>query len=300
MRRKTIRSPILLRRNIWRLALTALFILSCRTLSGSLPGIGQLYGSGNIVTENRSVDDFDRLSIRGTGIVHLSQGAQPSLSISADDNLIQYISTTVQGRTLVFDLTDDGRSQNLDPSRPFEFDLVVVNIEGIQISGSADVRGTSLATGVLDLAIDGSGDIRFETLTTSNLDLSIDGSGDVQIKSGATGDLSIRIGGSGDIEMADLTADLIEVDIFGSGNLELSGVAADQQIRIVGSGDYRAKELACERVEVRISGSGTATVWALEKLDVSIPGSGDVRYYGAPLISQAITGSGDLRSMGEP
>ncbi len=287
-------------RLMWSLTFLAVFALSCRTVGIGIPGIDERKGSGVIITESRPVGDFERLSIRGTGIINLSQGTAPSLSVTTDDNLMQYILTEVQGNTLVFDITDEGRSENLGPSEPIEFDLVVVKLDEIRIAGSADLRGTSLTTGVLDLAIDGSGNISFDNLRTENLEFSIDGSGNIQVDTGTTGDFAIRVGGSGDIDMADLTADRVEVDIFGSGNIELAGKATTQKIAIIGSGDYRAKDLAGVSIEVRIAGSGTATVWASDLLDIQIPGSGDVRYYGDPQVTQSITGSGDIRSMGTP
>ena len=76
---------------LWGLVLAGIFILSCRAVSVGLPGVGEINGSGTILTENRSVGDFERLSIRGTGIIHLTQGARPALTVTADDNLLQYI-----------------------------------------------------------------------------------------------------------------------------------------------------------------------------------------------------------------
>ncbi len=65
--------------------LAILFLGACRYRSGS----------GNIITEKRTVGSFRSLSVSGGFEVELRQGATEELTIEADDNLIKYIETDV-------------------------------------------------------------------------------------------------------------------------------------------------------------------------------------------------------------
>lgn len=59
-----------------------------------------IHGSGNMKTETRKVSDFDRISIEGVYKVTLKQDSSQTLVITADDNLLKYIRTTVSGGKL--------------------------------------------------------------------------------------------------------------------------------------------------------------------------------------------------------
>jgi len=56
-----------------------------------------IHGSGNIIDENRDVNNFYGLSILGSGRVIMEQGTEESLRIEADDNLLPYLETEVNG-----------------------------------------------------------------------------------------------------------------------------------------------------------------------------------------------------------
>ena len=224
----------------------------------SFLGYADVRGSGNVVTETRRVIDFDRVSLAGSGRVIITQGDDESLTVEADDNLMQYIKAEVEGRTLVLGFTDTPRFGTFRPSRTTEFNVTLKALSGLTVFGSGDIE-----TGRLQ-----------------------------------TKDLEIKISGSGDIEIESLKAEQLEVLLSGSGNVDLMGNVAEQSVQITGSGKYRAGDLESQRAEVQALGSGGAVVWATDTLDVRITGSGDVEYYGHPRVTQHVTGSGDVRDRG--
>ncbi|WP_428329245.1 head GIN domain-containing protein [Mucilaginibacter sp.] len=57
-------------------------------------------GSGNQATETRKVADFKRLEVSDSFKVIIKQDSSSTLSITADDNLIKYIRTSVSGDKL--------------------------------------------------------------------------------------------------------------------------------------------------------------------------------------------------------
>jgi len=57
-------------------------------------------GSGNIISETRSTGNFDGISVGGGFDVEVKIGNTTSVVVEADDNIIQYIETTVSGNIL--------------------------------------------------------------------------------------------------------------------------------------------------------------------------------------------------------
>ena len=70
-------------------------------------------GSGNIITEERYVSGFDRLTLSGFGEVSVEQGATESLTVCTDDNIMPYVQTEVKNNTLILDFDDKGRNRRL-------------------------------------------------------------------------------------------------------------------------------------------------------------------------------------------
>ena len=80
------------------LIVVALFTLSI----ASACGVGRtLRGSGDIITENREVSGFDRVSLSGFGEVTIEVGEKESLTVTTDDNIMPYVHTEVKNNTLI-------------------------------------------------------------------------------------------------------------------------------------------------------------------------------------------------------
>jgi hypothetical protein len=233
------------RRTLLSLVAMVLLLSACRVVRGS----------GDVETETRVVGDFDQVSLNGQGKLILSQGERESLEIEAEDNIIAVIETEVRGDTLHIGVKE---STTIRPTEPVKFYLTMVEIAGLEVSGS--------------------GGIAADIIVTDRLTLEVNGSGDVNVDS--------------------LSAESLSVDISGSGDVDVAGQATSQLIKISGSGKHRAADLESETVDVEVNGAGETTVWASKSLSAEISGSGTVNYYGSPTVSQTISGSGDLSSLG--
>ena len=72
----------------------------------TLASCNNITGSGNLITQTRSVGNFDAISVGGGFEVEVKTGTVASVVVEADDNVIKYIETTVSGNTLKI-RTDD-------------------------------------------------------------------------------------------------------------------------------------------------------------------------------------------------
>jgi len=215
-------------------------------------------GSGKVVTEERAVSGFDRVSLTGAGDVIVTQGEREALTVETDDNLMPYLKTEVKNGTLTLGFTEEGRRVNLRPSKGIKFHLQVKELSGLELLGAGDLKAASLDAD------------RLEILLT----------------------------GAGNVEVAALKAKVLVVHLNGAGNVELTGRVAEQDIALNGAGDYAAGELESQVVNVRLNGAGNATVWASDTLDARIPGVGQVRYYGDPQVTKSVSLTGRLVSLG--
>ncbi|MEZ4984323.1 MAG: head GIN domain-containing protein [Saprospiraceae bacterium] len=178
-------------------------------------------------------------------------GNQQSVSITAQQNIIDLIETTVDGGVWKIKT-----AKNIYAHAPIRLNITVPYLDFVGLSGSGGIfsDGTFRHTGAVKLAISGSGDIRFNT-TATEISGAVSGSGDIEL-GGTCEQLSLRISGSGDIHTLALKAE--EVDVH-----------------ISGSGDIRTQ--ASESLEVAISGSGDVYYQGSPKVHSRISGSGDLR-----------------------
>ena len=274
------------------------FALSACTING-VPNFGSnrnINGSGTVVTEERDVADFTSVDMQSIGDLTIVQGNEESLTISADENLMRYITTRVVNGTL-----EIGMEPNIsvNPSRTIQYQLVMKNVEGIELSGFGNIDSEELSGKDLEVKLAGSGDINIGIIDGETLLVRIAGFGNFESQSIKAQEATIEIGGSGDITVDELEADDLAVKISGFGNAEIAGKVLRQDVQIVGSGDYEAADLESEEAVVKITGFGNPTIWVKETLDATITGSGNLDYYGSPRVTQTITGFGKVNSLGE-
>jgi len=219
-----------------------------------LVGTGVI-GSGKLATEQRPVGSFQAVTLNGSMKVVLRQSGKEAVEVTADDNLVSLVETTVVDRGGVPTLEIGTK-----PGASFSTrSRMVVNVD--------------LAT-LKSLTLVGSGDIVADTLKAGDLQVQIDGSGDVQLRRLDAGKLAVSLSGSGDVVATGRTAKL--------------------DVSIAGSGDVTMRELESDDVRVSIAGSGDARVNARKTLSVSIAGSGDVDYTGDAAVKASVAGSGSV------
>jgi len=146
-------------------------------------------GSGDLATETRQVGDFDSIEASDAVNVELTveSGAETSVSVTYDDNLIDQIVTDVRGSTL--EISIEGSVSTIGGGR---FVAVTVgSLETIAVSGAVDVRGR----GQLDsyeLVASGASDVDFGDLDATDVTIEVSGASDVTLHASesVTGEVS--------------------------------------------------------------------------------------------------------------
>jgi hypothetical protein len=219
-------------------------------------GLLPVPGSRNIITETRSVSGFDHVSISGGGSMDIIQDGSESLTIETDDNVMQYVTSEVRGKTLELGL-DFGSLRSIMPSK-LHFTLHVKDLGGINTSGSWDVTSAALKTTSMDIVTSGSGNVHIDSLIVDSLNITVSGSGNVNL-TGKAKQQSITISGSGKYVAGDLQSNESQVGISGSGNVTV---------------------WATDKLTARVSGSGDVKYYGAPVVSFNESGSGNIQSLG--------------------
>jgi hypothetical protein len=272
-------------------------------------------GSGESVDKSYTISDFQGIDVSGGFDVVLVQGNSEAVTLTAQENLFEYITVKVeQGILKIY------TENNIMSTRPMKARISFKSIANLRVSGGGDVTAeTPINVPEFDLDISGGGDVR-SVVNTNQLqgrisgggDVKIDGSiknynfdlsggGDINSEIGASevscrisggGDLTLKnnekaslvtidIGGGGDMDIT-VNAEKIRCSVSGGGNATLKGQAGESEITVNGGGDVNAGNLATSITTFHASGGSDIYVNASDELTGQISGGGDIYYSGTP------------------
>lgn len=182
--------------------------------SGNLTPVN---GSGNIVTETRNVSGFDGVTVTGAGNILIDQSGAESLTITTDDNLLQYITTEIRDGKLVI----TGKPGVLyDKVKELTFKVGAKNLNSLQVDGAANVEGKNIATENLSVKLNGAGAITLSGKATAQ-DVALDGVGTYNGAELASQRAKVTQNGAGSAVVR--VSDSLEAIISGLGSIEYIG-----------------------------------------------------------------------------
>jgi len=228
------------------------FLSSCFNFRGLI-----IKGSGEIISKEFNVSDFNSLNFSGVGKLEIMQGKEEQLLVEGEDNIIDRLDIKVKSERLYIGMKKGFGYTSLLPTRDIIFKLTVKEIKDINLSGAGSITG--------------SGNIDIETLDINSIGL---------------GNLDLKI-----------TGNSVKAMISGAGKIDLDGEVKTQEIHISGLGSYNAENMPSNDCEILISGAGNAKVNVVQSLDIDISGLGSVEYKGSPSIRQSISGGGNIKSI---
>jgi hypothetical protein len=222
--------------------LIALFVIvSCNV-------IGEI-GSGNLIKQDRKVSSFNGIEVSGAFNVMLTQGTTNSVTVEADDNLMDLIKTEVRGNILVID-----NKKPISGSKSLKVYITFTELKSIDLSGAVEVSSQNKLT-LADLSISGSGSSDCK-LDMDVQKLGIDCSGGSKLKlSGSAKDVNLDASGAVDLLAFDFPAENYKVEISGAGKAEIN-VSKELNVEISGAGNVRYKGNPTKNIQ-DISGAGS-------------------------------------------
>ena len=178
-------------------------------------GLRTIKGSGDVITESREVSGFDGVSHTGIGRVIITQGDKESLTIEADDNLLEHITSEVKNGTLELGFTDNVR---IDSASPITFNVGVKDLKELDSTGTGSIEIGELSADNLSISTSGTGSISIGTLTATDLVANAEGTGNIKLAGNVETQEIMRVG-TGDYDGSDLESKTAKVEAVGTGSV---------------------------------------------------------------------------------
>ncbi len=205
-------------------------------------------GEGEIKTEKRSLESFNKIDFRGKGQVALITGDKYAVRVETHENLLPLIETNVENGRLKITFAKRLRSKN-----KIRFYITAPEYNEIYVSGGVEIKSAGrLVSEELELDFSGASEGILE-LETSKLETSISGAGEMTF-SGSADYHKITISGAGKIKALDLKTEITQLKISGAGDAEIHATE-ELKVKISGAGDVVYK--GDPEIEKRISGAGS-------------------------------------------
>lgn len=193
-----------------------------------------LRGSGDTITETRTIGSFTDVELSGSGDMEVIPSNERRVEITGYRNLVSEYETEVKGGTLKCGFDNDVMNVRNNNIR---VRLYTPDLGGVTLNGSGEISVLSNGDlGLVDATINGSGEITVSQPEAANRDFEINGSGKIFARDAAGKSVRTEINGSGEIETT--AYDNLDVRISGSGKVLYWG---DPRIttNIDGSGEVK-------------------------------------------------------------
>jgi hypothetical protein len=215
---------VLLNAILFTTAISLTVLSSCR--------FGCMKGSGHQITQNNKVSNFTKIDISGGFKVNLKQDSSLGVSITADDNLMKYIRTSVDGERLHI-----YTKRNLCGSGELVINIGVKSLESIKSSGAIDLNSDGkLVTKDLFLELNGASKVNMD-LDAANVTTEGSGSAEINLKGQATSH-KISLSGSGKIFALDFVVGSYDIETTGASHCEIN-VLHDLNVNTTGASDIQ-------------------------------------------------------------
>ncbi|RFZ85498.1 DUF2807 domain-containing protein [Mucilaginibacter terrenus] len=187
-------------------------------------------GSGVSATEKRTVVDFEKIDISGGFNVHIRQDSSSAVTITADDNLLKYIKTSVEGGKLrIYSTRNFFGGSNVSVSVGFK------HLRALEASGGVEVVGDGhINTGDFDLDLSGSTNVKLD-ITAARVHTEGSGSTEISLKGQATSH-DIDMSGSGTVDALDFVVGKYNIETSGASHCRIN-VLTDLSVHTSGSSE---------------------------------------------------------------
>lgn len=142
-------------------------LLACAALIGALMGgcttlgvpgdFDGVRGEGPIVDEVREVETFTAIEAGGGIHLEVTVGAADTVRLSAQENILEILTTDVDGGTLVIGSTD-----SYSTSRQITATVTMSSLDRLELSGGAVANVRAVDAEALDLTVSGGAELTVE------------------------------------------------------------------------------------------------------------------------------------------
>lgn len=232
------------------LCLVTLFAYGCR-----FERQPTLKGSGTIAQQTRTLSDFTKVTLWGTGDVQVTQGQEESLEITCDDNFMDVIESRIEGDTLYL----GPKRVTLKATQTIKYNLKLKELKALQCSGAISIQAASLTCSDLHVTANGVCSLAIESLQADCVTTTANGASKVTIASGEAREQIITLNGAGQYQTPNLDTKDLTITINGTGQATL---------------------WATQTLKASLHGAGNISYYGSPRVSQSVAGVGRIKSLG--------------------
>lgn len=249
-------------------------LTSCICIPGGFTTIGprlEVTGSPNMATWEYELSDFTSINVSSAFTVDISQSDSYRVSITANENLLDYLDVRQVGKTLYLGLK---RASYTNIRYESTITLPELLRLGLSSASKGSVSGFS---------------------SSSALEFNVSGASSLTIAAVTAGGTECNISGASRVNGAMETGDC-DFDLSGASTIELDGSGSDTGIYASGASKVELADFPINNAEVSLSGASEAILNLSGRLDANLLGYSHIKYLGEPTLGSIRTSGGSTVS----
>jgi hypothetical protein len=179
--------------------------------------------------------EFHSIELAGGLDVEITVGPTASVAISGDPDVVDKVTTVVNGSTLVIDTK---ARWHLHTRNPLVAHVTVPELRSVTLNGSGRMTVSGVASPSFAIDLAGSGSLTVAG-STGSLRATLDGSGSVEATRLTVKDAAIALGGSGNVSLS--ASQSVDAKLTGHGNIRVLGHPARVERSVSGSGNIQVE-----------------------------------------------------------
>ena len=239
----------------------------------STGGLGQVPGSGKLVTKTYDYSGFTRVVVDSGFAARVGRGAACAVSVTVDDNLVKdHLRVELKGDTLHIGLAPLWRYQDVT----LRATVTLPHLSGLEVSGASTVDG--VATG-------------------DDLELVVSGASRVTLKGG--GSAALELSGASRAQ-GDVQWDALSGEVSGGSVAAFAGSTGRLQLDVSGGSRLELARLLVTSADLTLSGGSRGRVMVTGRLAVDASGGSTLEYTGDPQLAAVdVSGGSAVRPAGD-
>jgi hypothetical protein len=218
---------------------------------------GVVVGSSAQTTKTFALSGFTKVQVDQKFSVNVQRGNASAVSVTVNENLVQYLKVEVKGDTLYLGL-DPGKTYSLTG---LTADVTLPQLDAVTVGGASDAFVDGFTSeGLLALKVSGASKLSLAGMKAKDASFGLSGG------SGLGGDLT-------------LTGDL-DGSAAGASQAVLTGACRDVRLDVSGASVVSLKGFKATNTDVSVSGASQTSVYAAGTIDVQASGASTFVYYG--------------------
>lgn len=223
-----------------------LIMISVSSCSSGLAD--NIKGSGKVQKEQRQITPFSKVSVSTAVQLIITQGpALPNLTVEAEDNILPYIETKVEGNTLHIGINNKSKHQNLNPTKPMKVYVTVIEISEFEGSSASKITGTNTWK---------ANTLKIDLSSASSINMTVE-------------------------------AKELDIEVSSAAKAEITGTCTKLEMDVNSAAKVDAEGLVAENADIDVSSAASASVKVTEKLSYDVSSAGKLNYSGSPRIEKA-------------